>query len=842
MPRINEIWVLLGVNIMLLSLTLSSIQSANWVQTPALILIASVGALTTLAASYRLINPHRLHIVSALVGICVGYAYGLSLIPSLALIDRFSELNYRLYSWILVIFGNDVTTDTLPLSILIVVLTWLISYFTSWFLIHHKWVWTTILTLGSVLIINLTYVPKSYSIYLFSFISVVLLLIVYINTHRYEQYIKSENIPHPRFNTLTNFGIGILMSGLALITALSITIPEDSPTPLKQTFRPINRYVNQIRVEFQRIFAAVPTYRSDSIRFFDRVLPLIRSVPKGNETVFLANARLPLYWPAIAYDEYTSTAWRVDDIETKPVTLFESSPLAGEEQVEEITTLGPNAVSYTIQMFVDSPYMMVAGAPIYLDPKAEQQIPNSTTYEMVFSDTATPSDNLPQDVKSWLHSINGSVAETGNIELAQIPSSFIIKQINKTLNGSSRDTKISIDTNSPDYYKDLRAALEQPGTIKAISFQRAIATSSPISYKPLKTLQVNKSYDVVSELTSPTEQDLLMASEDIPHDIIDRYTNLPKTLPERVTFLSKALTKDATNTYEKALNIESYLRELTYVPKSSPLPHKVDVVDHFLFEDQSGYSDYFASAMAVMLRAIDIPTRVILGFGPGEENPDQSGFTVRDKDNHVWPEVFFTNIGWVPFEPTPIYPTRVRATTAQRLAMATNSGIGGMQKRMLAGPSKLDTSSEDKRERDDLGGPLSGGQGAKEPPFRHFGSPLGKGGLAFILSTLGILFLSRLVWIRIYGPPNRVADAFSSMRSLAKFLGLSSNINQTPYEFANNFSNYIPDIGSEIEEISDKFVLETYGAKNQDSTDLIQIRRTWKSLKQSLLKTLKNTT
>ena len=130
MPRINEIWVLLGVNIILLSLTLSSIQSANWVQTPALILIASVGALTTLAASYRLINPHRLHIVSALVGICVGYAYGLSLIPSLALIDRFSELNYRLYSWILVIFGNDVTTDTLPLSILIVVLTWLISYFT----------------------------------------------------------------------------------------------------------------------------------------------------------------------------------------------------------------------------------------------------------------------------------------------------------------------------------------------------------------------------------------------------------------------------------------------------------------------------------------------------------------------------------------------------------------------------------------------------------------------------------------------------------------------------------------------------------------------------------------
>lgn len=842
MRRINEIWVLLGLNIILLSITLASIQSANWVQTPALILVSTLGALSTLASSHKLINTSISHTASSLIGICAGYAYGLSLIPSLELTDKFNELNQRLYSWVLVIFGNDVTTDTVPLSILIVILTWLVSYFTSWFLIYHKWVWTTIIVLGSALIINLTYIPESYSIYLFSFVSAVLILIVYINTHRYAQYVKSKNIPHPKFNTITNLGIGISISALALFAAIAITVPDDSPTPLKQTFRPINRYVNHIRIEFQRIFAAVPTYRSDSIRFFDRVLPLIRSVPKSDDTVFIANSRLPLYWPAIAYDEYTSTAWRVDNIETKSVTLFETSPLDGEEQIEEITTLGPNAVSYTIEMFVDSPYMMVAGAPIYLNPKAEQQIPNPTDYEMVFSDKNTPSDNLPQDVKDWLHSIYPGIEETGDIEFEQIPSSFVVNRITKKLKGSNRETKIPIDTNSPDYYQDLKLALEEPGRITAISFQRAIATSSPISYKPLETLQINKSYDVVSELISPTEPALLNASEGIPNDISDRYTDLPKTLPDRVGSLSISLTKDANNTYEKALNIETYLRQLTYVPKSKPLPHKVDVVDHFLFEDQSGYSDYFASAMAVMLRTLDIPTRVILGFGPGEQNPDQSGFTVRDKDNHVWPEVFFTNIGWVPFEPTPIYPTRVRATTAQRLAMANNSGIGQMQKPMLAGPSKIDTSAEEKQKRDDLGGPLSGGQGAKERPFRHFGTPLGNGGVIFMISTVLILFLSKLVWARMYGSPNRTTDAFNRMRRLARFLGVSSPNNQTPYEFAHNFSYYIPDISSEIEEISHRFVLETYGAKKQDSTDLIQLRRTWKSLKYSLMKTLRNIT
>ncbi len=842
MRRLNEKWVLLALNIILLSITLGSIESANWVQTPALILISTLGALSSLIPSYKLINSAIAHIVSSLTGVCIAYAYGLSLVGSLGLIDTFNELNQRLYSWILVIFGNDVTTDTVPLSILIVIITWLISYITSWTLIYRRWVWATIIVLGSILIINLTYMPASDSIYLFSFASIVLMLMIYINTHRHTQYINSRNIPRPKFNVITNLGIGISISALALFAAISVTLPDDSPTPLKQTFRPINRYVDQIRIEFQRVFAAVPTYRSDSIRFFDRVLPLIRSVPKSDDTVFIANARLPLYWPAMAYDDYTSTAWRVDDIETKSVTLFETSPLAGEEQIEEITTLGPNAVSYTIQMFVHSPYMMVAGAPIYLDPKAEQHIPNPTYYEMVFSDTSSPSDTLPKDVKSWLDSIYQKVHATGNIEFDEIHSSFMINQITKKLDGARSETKINIDTNSPDYYQDLRSALKEPGTIKAISFRRAIATSSPISYKPLETLRLDKSYDVVSELISPTEAALVNTSEDIPNDIKERYTNTPTTLPNRVRALSVALTKDADSTYEKALNIETYLRQLTYVPKSKPLPHKVDVVDHFLFEDQTGYSDYFASAMAVMLRTIDIPTRVILGFGPGEQNPDQSGFTIRDKDNHVWPEVFFTNIGWVPFEPTPIYPTRVRATTAQRLAMASNSGIGQMEKRMIAGPSTIDPSAEEKQERNDLGGPLSGGQGAKERPFRHFGTPLGSGGAVFLISTVLILILYKLAWERFYGPPKRTNDAFNRMRSLARFLGLSTYINQTPYEFARDFSYYIPDIRSEVEEISNRFALETYGSRKQDSTNLIQIRRDWQSLKNTLLRTLRSIT
>ena len=83
-------------------------------------------------------------------------------------------------------------------------------------------------------------------------------------------------------------------------------------------------------------------------------------------------------------------------------------------------------------------------------------------------------------------------------------------------------------------------------------------------------------------------------------------------------------------------------------------------MDYFLFESRESYSDYFASAMAMMLRTQGVPTRLVLGFGPGEADPE--GHLVRDRDNHSWPEVYFPGIGWAPFEPTPIYPVRPRGT------------------------------------------------------------------------------------------------------------------------------------------------------------------------------------
>jgi protein-glutamine gamma-glutamyltransferase len=71
----------------------------------------------------------------------------------------------------------------------------------------------------------------------------------------------------------------------------------------------------------------------------------------------------------------------------------------------------------------------------------------------------------------------------------------------------------------------------------------------------------------------------------------------------------------------------------------------------FLFADRVGYCQQFSGAMALMLRMIGIPSRVATGFSPGERSGDR--FLVRDYDAHSWVEVYFNDIGWVAFDPTP---------------------------------------------------------------------------------------------------------------------------------------------------------------------------------------------
>ncbi len=185
-------------------------------------------------------------------------------------------------------------------------------------------------------------------------------------------------------------------------------------------------------------------------------------------------------------------------------------------------------------------------------------------------------------------------------------------------------------------------AMDSGGTVYNADRERSITT-----------------YEGSSDLFQPAPALLREASGPLPHSLALRYLQLP-ALDERVADLARQITAGSDTSYDKALAIERYLRtHYTYTLQLGSRSPK-DPIAYFLFDRKAGHCEYFASSMAVMLRAVGVPARIVNGFRGGEFNDLTGNYLVRARDAHSWVEVYFPGQGWFAFDPTPaaIAPTR----------------------------------------------------------------------------------------------------------------------------------------------------------------------------------------
>jgi transglutaminase-like putative cysteine protease len=141
---------------------------------------------------------------------------------------------------------------------------------------------------------------------------------------------------------------------------------------------------------------------------------------------------------------------------------------------------------------------------------------------------------------------------------------------------------------------------------------------------------------------------------------------LPESVTERTRALSQQLVEGQPTDYDKALAIEQYLRQYVYDLEVSEPPDDVtDVADYFLFELQRGYCDYYATAFVVLARLAGLPARFATGFTAGQWNAVEGVWVISEGDAHSWPEVYFPDAGWIPFEPTAGRASLVRTALPQ---------------------------------------------------------------------------------------------------------------------------------------------------------------------------------
>lgn len=106
--------------------------------------------------------------------------------------------------------------------------------------------------------------------------------------------------------------------------------------------------------------------------------------------------------------------------------------------------------------------------------------------------------------------------------------------------------------------------------------------------------------------------------------------------------------------------------EFQYTLQPPLLGH--DAVDQFLFETRRGFCEHYASAFVFLMRAADVPARVVAGYQGGEVNPVDDYLIVRQSDAHAWAEVWLAGEGWVRIDPTAaVAPSRIEQGIAAAL-------------------------------------------------------------------------------------------------------------------------------------------------------------------------------
>jgi hypothetical protein len=128
---------------------------------------------------------------------------------------------------------------------------------------------------------------------------------------------------------------------------------------------------------------------------------------------------------------------------------------------------------------------------------------------------------------------------------------------------------------------------------------------------------------------------------------------VPSGLDPRISALARSIAQSGATDLQRARAIEGALRRDWGYTLKLPQKESADPLADFLFVRKEGHCEYFASAMAVMLRSVDVPARLVTGFQSGEYNPLTGLWVVRASDAHAWVEAWIPGFGWTTFDPTP---------------------------------------------------------------------------------------------------------------------------------------------------------------------------------------------
>lgn len=345
-----------------------------------------------------------------------------------------------------------------------------------------------------------------------------------------------------------------------------------------------------------------------------------------------------------------------------------------------------------------------------------------------------------------------------------------------------------------------------------------------MSLRPDEHLSNGDSYAVTGSVNVASVDQLNASGTDYPGWVRDRYLSLPDNLPDRVSSKAEEVTRGAQTPYQMATAIEAYLRTFPEDFDIEETPPGRDTVDFFLFDLQRGYFDYHASAMAVMLRTLGVPSRVAVGYvlDASQREGESDTFQLTEANSFAWPEVYFPGIGWVEFNPTPSEPPLQRPGMAQDPLPPSLPGLGDIPIEPALPPIAP-----------------SGPEGSPSTPASDTSQRPLIPPMLIVALALGVVAIvvaggGRLAWEYGMGGLSRPAQLWEKSVRLSSLARTPPRPNETPREFASRLSETVPGTGA-LRYIAAAYERARFGHESEPERDE-RLEAAWTAVRGGLVR------
>jgi hypothetical protein len=292
----------------------------------------------------------------------------------------------------------------------------------------------------------------------------------------------------------------------------------------------------------------------------------------------------------------------------------------------------------------------------------------------------------------------------------------------------------------------------------------------------------------------------------------------PNALELEARIVSEAETKapvDIANKLRDVLHSDEYI----YATDIRDYPCQTLSTVECFATYKHGFCQYYAATMAVILRHLHIPTRIVEGFLPGSRDQSSATEEIRSSDQHAWVEVYFPGYGWVPYDPT--------GSLSQIDPLPTGQPVASGSPRP-SGSAPLPSVGARPSEKDDFTG--TPGAGGITPGSL---GPL-VGVLALLLLVVGgLAFVS---WQRGPRGPTSPDGAYGTVTRIASRFGFGPRPTQTVYEYAGSLAEVLPAVRPELQMVAQAKVESVYARQIFGEERLASLRSAQRRLRVSLLR------